>query len=63
MADKFQEILRTYWGYPDFRGIQRDIIESIARGEDTPNMYVVFLDIYLPFFETFALADFDAFAS
>lgn len=25
-------------------------------------MYVVFLDIYLPFFETFALADFDAFA-
>ena len=35
MTDKFQEILRTYWGYPDFRGIQRDIIESIARGEDT----------------------------
>ena len=35
MADKFQEILRTYWGYPDFRGIQRDIIESIASGKDT----------------------------
>ena len=35
MADKFQEILRTYWGYPDFRGIQRDIIESIACGKDT----------------------------
>ena len=35
MADKFQEILRTYWGYPDFRGIQRDIIESIAQGKDT----------------------------
>lgn len=35
MADKYQKILRTYWGYPDFRGIQRDIIESIARGEDT----------------------------
>ena len=35
MADKFQEILRTYWGYPDFRGIQRDIIESIANGKDT----------------------------
>ena len=33
--DKFQEILRTYWGYPDFRGIQRDIIESIAAGKDT----------------------------
>ncbi len=35
MADKFQEILRTYWGYPDFRGIQRDIIDSIAHGKDT----------------------------
>lgn len=35
MTDKFQEILRTYWGYPDFRGIQRDIIESIANGKDT----------------------------
>ena len=35
MADKYQEILRTYWGYPDFRGIQREIIESIAAGKDT----------------------------
>ena len=35
MTDKYQEILRTYWGYPDFRGIQRDIIESIANGKDT----------------------------
>lgn len=35
MADKYQEILRTYWGYPDFRGIQRDIIESITSGKDT----------------------------
>ncbi len=35
MADKFQEILRTYWGYPDFRGIQREIIDSIAHGKDT----------------------------
>ena len=35
MTDKFQEILRTYWGYPDFRGIQREIIESIASGKDT----------------------------
>ena len=33
--DKFQAILRKYWGYPDFRGIQRDIIESIASGQDT----------------------------
>ncbi len=35
MADRFQDILRQYWGYPDFRGIQRDIIESIASGKDT----------------------------
>ena len=35
MADKFQTILRKYWGYPDFRGIQRNIIESIASGRDT----------------------------
>lgn len=33
--DKFQEILHTYWGYSDFRGIQRDIIKSIANGRDT----------------------------
>lgn len=33
--DKFLEILHTYWGYSDFRGIQRDIIESIANGRDT----------------------------
>lgn len=31
----FRQILRQYWGYPDFRGIQRDIIESIAAGRDT----------------------------
>ncbi len=35
MADRFQDILRQYWGYPDFRGIQREIIESIAAGKDT----------------------------
>lgn len=33
--DQFQDILRTYWGYPDFRGIQREIIDSIASGKDT----------------------------
>ena len=32
---KYREILKTYWGYDDFRGIQREIIESIGRGEDT----------------------------
>lgn len=31
----FSEILRTYWGYDSFRGIQRDIIESVASGRDT----------------------------
>ena len=33
--DKYQEILRQYWGYDDFRGIQRDIIESVGNGRDT----------------------------
>lgn len=31
----YQQILRQYWGYSDFRGIQREIIESIAAGNDT----------------------------
>lgn len=33
--DKFQEILKRYWGYDDFRGIQREIIESLCGGKDT----------------------------
>lgn len=32
---RFKEILQKYWGYPDFRGIQREIIESIGAGRDT----------------------------
>ena len=35
MNDKYQSILRKYWGYDDFRGIQHDIIESIGAGHDT----------------------------
>ena len=35
MGDKYQQILRKYWGYDDFRGIQREIIESIDSGHDT----------------------------
>ena len=31
----YVSILRHYWGYPDFRGIQREIIESIGAGKDT----------------------------
>ena len=30
-----REILKQYWGYNDFRGIQREIIESIEAGRDT----------------------------
>lgn len=30
-----RQILQQYWGYPDFRGIQKDIIESICAGHDT----------------------------
>lgn len=33
--DAFRQTLREYWGYPDFRGIQREIIESISQGKDT----------------------------
>ncbi|MBR3941453.1 MAG: RecQ family ATP-dependent DNA helicase [Bacteroidaceae bacterium] len=31
----YNEILKHYWGYDDFRGIQREIIESIGAGHDT----------------------------
>ncbi len=33
--EDYRLILRQYWGYDDFRGIQRDIIESIGAGHDT----------------------------
>ena len=35
MTDTFKTILRTHWGYEDFRGIQRQIIESVCAGHDT----------------------------
>ena len=31
----YQSILKRYWGYDDFRGIQREIIESIGSGHNT----------------------------
>ena len=33
--DDFKKILKKYWGYDDFRGIQKEIIESIGAGYDT----------------------------
>ncbi|WP_238480305.1 RecQ family ATP-dependent DNA helicase [Mangrovibacterium lignilyticum] len=31
----FQSILQKYWGYPKFRPLQEEIIESVASGKDT----------------------------
>lgn len=31
----YLDILKQYWGYSSFRGIQQDIIESIGSGKDT----------------------------
>ena len=30
-----KEILKQYWGYPDFRGLQGDIISSVLSGKHT----------------------------
>ena len=32
---QYRDILKKYWGYDDFRGVQREIIESIGCGRDT----------------------------
>lgn len=33
--EDYRSILRRYWGYDDFRGVQREIIESVGSGHDT----------------------------
>lgn len=33
--DSPRDILQRYWGYPDFRGVQRPIIDRILAGKDT----------------------------
>ena len=35
MTDKYLQILKRYWGFDNFRGIQRNIVESIGSGKDT----------------------------
>ena len=35
MDTDYRAILKRYWGYDDFRGIQREIIESVGAGHDT----------------------------
>ena len=35
MTDEYRKILKDYWGYDNFRGIQEDIIRSIGSGRDT----------------------------
>ncbi|MDO5525864.1 MAG: ATP-dependent DNA helicase RecQ [Prevotella sp.] len=35
MSSNYNKILKRYWGYDSFRGIQEDIIKSICSGNDT----------------------------
>ncbi|HCC28954.1 MAG TPA: RecQ family ATP-dependent DNA helicase, partial [Marinilabiliales bacterium] len=33
--DQYQKILTQYWGYPKFRDLQHEIIQSVGEGRDT----------------------------
>lgn len=33
--DEYQKILTKYWGYPKFRPLQHEIIQSVGQGDDT----------------------------
>ena len=35
MTRDIKEILKTYWGYDDFRSLQEEIIRSVLDGKDT----------------------------
>jgi len=34
-VEKYKNILKKYWGFDSFRGVQADIIESLDQGKDT----------------------------
>ena len=35
MTRDIKDILKTYWGYDEFRSLQEDIIRSVMSGRDT----------------------------
>ncbi len=35
MMELYRQILTRYWGFPDFRPLQLEIIQSVAQGKDT----------------------------